>query len=293
LWSQIIAWSTSEFDKLVEIQDETESSDESKDAGGNDDDIIEERPPSSLAQPIDLAPSLLFTTMTSFLSLVDQDDKIAPSSTGLTRLDQYVVDSLHLDREAVATLGKSTFNSSESRLHWARARLALVDALSRLVCREWRLQEEEAGTARPQKSRGGKALDIGNQSNASDATQPPAWSRTLLSSIEARLYQLESRSGPQDSSNARDDKSDVVQDFRSEVGTDGRASVMEGQLVALSQRVNDLERLALSSGEIRGTRKQSNTPLLRSGDEHLMRLVVIMLCAVVGILSWLVVKVKG
>lgn len=110
LYSHLVSWIITEYDASLSSDSDSDTSSSS---------------PSPSSQR-DFAPSLLFTTLFSFLSLTQN---LPPDSTSTS----YVLSGLSISRKDVASGTRTA----------VEARLGFVDALTRIVAREWRREEEE------------------------------------------------------------------------------------------------------------------------------------------------------
>lgn len=272
------SWSSSEYARLLEAQEQPAAEHEADD-----------RPASMPVK--DLAPSLIFTSLTSLLSLVDAlPNRTQETLQQLPSLETYFINELEwTTREDASTLG-SHARDGETLVKWARARLALVDALARLILRDWRSHERGRGHGHQTSVKARrKAVDIGEDDDQRDA---------LVASLEARLSRLESAGSGQRQAAAPtsfsfgsdpEEKSEPIE----------TSLVVEGQIRALSERVAELEHAQqrrAASGSSRGSAYATRPPLEnvsqgkgRDGqDVFVMRLLAVTLSVLVALVAWLV-----
>ncbi|SCV73750.1 BQ2448_6180 [Microbotryum intermedium] len=185
LWSYGVTWSIELYEEYLELCDAA-------------DDGLPLRAPSSAPSrakevadggPPDLTPSFVFTSLLTLLSLTDE----LPTETRKGRHHKLIRQSYELPNgfklgksDILGVRGLSSVSSD------MRSKLALVDAISRLIAREWRLDssKQAAGRCNPASGVPGDALD-GNDGGEEER----GWAemRQKLNRIEGELAVLSSR----------------------------------------------------------------------------------------------------
>lgn len=256
LWSHVVGWSITEYESYADLLD----SDANIEAGSS-----ESLPPSSPRENAnDLVPSLLYTTLTSLLSLSDA----LPDNSQASEI--YALGpTLSFTREDAAQYSSTSSNNVVDR---AKGRLALLDGLARLVAKDWRRVEEE------------RVLE-GRQRRKKEQILAADEDKNLGSRLERLELAVLGDGRTAQGSNAAGVAASTVTD-------------LEADIEELVRRVEALERerAGLSTASSVGKPRRRVRPLRNdtatAGQQASLNLVVLLLTVLVGLASWAVLGEK-